>query len=177
MNRIDRKYKDLKQKQKGRIADKTYKLYLRFYLENQRMPDTTEKEAICKKLFISVQALAPRTEYEDFCKIVDKREIKYQERILKDIQDGITLEKLGEKKHKKTPEEKAAILKKKRQQKRAKRKALKNQQAEAVLEQDDTFFFIAGYTSGGAPYGVTWEEMGLNPWQESDDEECEDAFL
>ena len=32
------------------------------------------------------------------------------------------------------------------------------------LDQDDTFFFIAGYTSGGAPYGVTWEEMGLDPW-------------
>lgn len=28
-----------------------------------------------------------------------------------------------------------------------------------LLEQDDTFFFIAGYTSGGAPYGVTWEEI------------------
>ena len=26
-------------------------------------------------------------------------------------------------------------------------------------ESDDTFAFIAGYTSGGAPYGVTWEEM------------------
>ena len=32
--------------------------------------------------------------------------------------------------------------------------------------QDDRFFFIAGYTSGGAPYGVTWEEMGLEPWQD-----------
>lgn len=29
--------------------------------------------------------------------------------------------------------------------------------------QDDTFYYIAGYTSGGAPYGVTWEEMGLDP--------------
>jgi hypothetical protein len=27
------------------------------------------------------------------------------------------------------------------------------------------FFFIAGYTSGGAPYGVTWEEMGLEPYE------------
>ena len=37
-------------------------------------------------------------------------------------------------------------------------------------DQDDTFYYIAGYTSGGAPYGVTWEEMGLKPgmW-ESDD--------
>ena len=24
--------------------------------------------------------------------------------------------------------------------------------------QDDRFFFIAGYTSGGAPYGITWDE-------------------
>lgn len=32
--------------------------------------------------------------------------------------------------------------------------------------QDDRFFYIAGYTSGGAPYGVTWEEMGLEPWEE-----------
>lgn len=34
---------------------------------------------------------------------------------------------------------------------------------------DDTFFFIAGYTSGGAPYGVTWEEMGLEPWELPED--------
>ena len=33
-------------------------------------------------------------------------------------------------------------------------------------EQNDTFFFIAGYTPGGAPYGVTWEQMGLEPWEE-----------
>ena len=30
-------------------------------------------------------------------------------------------------------------------------------------DQDDTFYYIAGYTSGGAPYGVTWEEMGIKP--------------
>lgn len=177
MNRTDRKYKDLKQKQKGRIAEKTYKMYLRFYLQNQRMPDASEKEVICRILFIFVQALAPKTQYEDFCKIVDKREAKYEERILRDMQDGITLEKLDEKKRRKTPEEKAAILKKKRQQKRAKRNVLNNRPEESILEQDDTFFFIAGYTAGGAPYGVTWEEMGLNPWQEPEDEECEDEFL
>lgn len=26
------------------------------------------------------------------------------------------------------------------------------------FDQDDTFAFIVGYTSGGAPYGITWEE-------------------
>ena len=25
-------------------------------------------------------------------------------------------------------------------------------------DQDAYFFYIAGYTSGGAPYGITWEE-------------------
>jgi len=32
-------------------------------------------------------------------------------------------------------------------------------------EQDDTFYYIAGYTSGGAPYGITWAEMGLKPYK------------
>jgi hypothetical protein len=32
-------------------------------------------------------------------------------------------------------------------------------------DSDDRFFYIAGYTSGGAAYGVTWEELGLEPWE------------
>lgn len=27
-----------------------------------------------------------------------------------------------------------------------------------LLEQDEHFYFIAGYTEGGFPYGITWEE-------------------
>jgi len=38
--------------------------------------------------------------------------------------------------------------------------------------QDDNFYFIAGHTSGGAPYGVQWWEMGLEPWEN----EFDDAF-
>ena len=38
--------------------------------------------------------------------------------------------------------------------------------AKEEILQDDRFFVIAGYTSGGAPYGVTWEEMGLKPWED-----------
>jgi len=29
---------------------------------------------------------------------------------------------------------------------------------------DDNFAFIAGYTSGGAPYGTTWKELGIEPY-------------
>ena len=52
--------------------------------------------------------------------------------------------------------------------KRAKRKRIREQnkiQKDNPFfreEQDDIFYYIAAYTSGGAPYGVTWEEMGLN---------------
>jgi hypothetical protein len=41
--------------------------------------------------------------------------------------------------------------------------------------QDDTFFFIAGHTSGGAPCGLTWDELGLNPWESIYDEEHDGA--
>lgn len=39
------------------------------------------------------------------------------------------------------------------------------------IEQDENFGFIAGYTSGGFPYG--------NPWEETDNEqnEVEDVFI
>ncbi|HIX14126.1 MAG TPA: hypothetical protein H9740_00110 [Candidatus Hungatella pullicola] len=50
--------------------------------------------------------------------------------------------------------------------KKKKPRRKKKQEIAPLPEQDDIFFFIAGYTSGGTPYGVTWEEMGLEPWEE-----------
>ena len=46
-----------------------------------------------------------------------------------------------------------------------KKEAREKSTADEIL-QDDRFFFIAGYTSGGAPYGVTWEEMEMEPWED-----------
>jgi hypothetical protein len=37
------------------------------------------------------------------------------------------------------------------------------------IEQDEYFAFIVGYTPGGAPYGITWEE-----WEDLDDLESEE---
>lgn len=55
--------------------------------------------------------------------------------------------------------------------KKRRKQKLQKQQSETFDDfQDDQFFFIAGYTSGGAPYGVTWEEMGLLPYEDYDDE-------
>lgn len=39
----------------------------------------------------------------------------------------------------------------------------RKQEFDDVIESDETFAFIAGYTSGGFPYGVTWEEMEQAP--------------
>lgn len=38
------------------------------------------------------------------------------------------------------------------------RKQKKIKEWVSLPEQDENFAFIAGYTSGGAPYGITWEE-------------------
>ena len=109
MQKNNRSYKDLKQKQKSAIADKTYGMYLAFYLENHRMPDVSEMNDICKRLFATVQALAPKTEYEEFYKVVEKRVLGYESRILKDIKDGITIDTLNTKKQRKAPEEKKLL--------------------------------------------------------------------
>ena len=53
-----------------------------------------------------------------------------------------------------------------------KKKEEKREAEEYNEWQDDNFYFIAGHTSGGAPYGLTWEQMGLEPWEnEFDDDE------
>ena len=160
--RKDRKYSDLTMKQKGRIAEKTYEKYLRFYLENGRMPDVEETDEICRQLFQSVKGLAPMASYAEFAALVRKRSERYEDRIRNDMEKGITLETLNEKHRKKTPEEKAAIQKQKnanRRRRHLKKKQEARRQNLQSLDQDDRFFFIAGYTSGGAPYGITWEEM------------------
>lgn len=38
------------------------------------------------------------------------------------------------------------------------RKKKDKKETEEEVLQDEYFYFIAGYTSGGAPYGTTWEE-------------------
>ena len=37
--------------------------------------------------------------------------------------------------------------------------------------QDDNFYFIVGYTSGGAPYGITWEQAIADGLTEADNED------
>ena len=146
-------YKALKQKQKAHIADWMYRETLRFFLQYQRMPEAEEFETLCQTVYVKVRSANYRVAYDEIRQLYAKRLDAYALRVQRDAEAGITLEALAEQpKQKKTG--KAPGPRKKREP------------ATTESWQDDRFFFIAGYTSGGAPYGVTWEEMGLEPWEE-----------
>lgn len=62
--------------------------------------------------------------------------------------------------------ENQAVENYRRQQKQKKIKKRQKKQMDKyhdlLIEQDGMFCYIAGYTSGDAPYGVTWEEVGID---------------
>ena len=52
-----------------------------------------------------------------------------------------------------------------RQRKKLKRAGVDSQ--ESTADCDGTFAYIAGYTTGGMPFGVTWEELDEKPpWKQ-----------
>lgn len=59
--------------------------------------------------------------------------------------------------------------------KKEKRQRRKQQAEFQPFDQDEYFYFIAGYTSGGAPYGITWEQARedglLDSHEERNDED------
>jgi len=71
--------------------------------------------------------------------------------------------------YKKQLEQSKINLQKQREEKKRQKEEKKRQKEEQLdIDSDDTYAYIVGYTSGGVPYGVTWEEM------DSESEELED---
>jgi hypothetical protein len=60
------------------------------------------------------------------------------------------------------------------------KKKTKKEQVDTVKKyrewQNDTFCYIAGYTSGGVPYGITWEEMDLKPYYQNKNNTNDDKY-
>ena len=50
----------------------------------------------------------------------------------------------------------------KRHKRKKKRATTESTYSDLYSDMDGTFAFIAGYTPGGFPYGVTWEEVGID---------------
>lgn len=60
----------------------------------------------------------------------------------------------------------------KRAEKREARKAARDAMThETDMFRDENFYYIAGYTSGGAPYGITWEEARRDGLLEEEESE------
>ncbi|GCD10523.1 hypothetical protein [Clostridium tagluense] len=49
--------------------------------------------------------------------------------------------------------------------------------AETYSNSDDTFYYIAGYTSGGASYGISWEECEIDKYETEEDFSSQDIIL
>lgn len=54
---------------------------------------------------------------------------------------------------------------------RQKEKEAKGKMTVEEIFQDDRVLFIVDYPSGGALYGVTWEKMRLEPWEDFEEAE------
>lgn len=157
-----RSYKDLKQKQKTKISDYMYLETQDFFQTNGRMPDTDEDcKAVAQKVFNHLSGLRVPTE-EIHAVYLRKRPHIIERLTIFGMPGHI-------RSHAEIKELQRIRAERKAHTKRRKKRA-KNEPKLPPMEQDDTFFFIAGYTSGGAPYGLTWEEMELEPWE--DIEQC-----
>jgi hypothetical protein len=51
-----------------------------------------------------------------------------------------------------------------RQKRLEKERKVQQEQDFLYEDSDDVYAFIAGYTGGGVPYGITLEELGLEPY-------------
>lgn len=59
------------------------------------------------------------------------------------------------------------------------RKKMEKKEKEIIelFDQDDYHYIIWGYTSGGASYGITWEEARELGWVDENNEEIEDSEM
>ena len=149
-------FKDLKQTLKAEITDYMYLETHNFFSVNKRMPVSVEDcETIARKVCGHINI---RISFDGIYKEYRKKHPHIIE----------WLESNGLPEHIRSHEEIKAL----QHERAARHPKHKSQKLPAksidpeIMDQDDRFFYIAGYTSGGVPYGVTWEEMGLDPWEE-----------
>lgn len=146
-------FKDLRMKQKVKIADWLYIETYRFYQQNNRMPDKTERDTILDTIYTKITAAAIWIPFEEVADYYHKKLPHYEPRILREIDEGIVYPTRAER-----LAEKAAKPPKKRKKKQ---KSADTDPLNFVGEMDGDFAFIAGYTDGGAPYGLRWEDVGI----------------
>ncbi|UQK41319.1 hypothetical protein [Faecalibacterium sp. I4-1-79] len=149
-------YKQLKQKQKAKVVERMYKELHQFFSDNQRFPDTPdEHELLARQIFSHIPY---HVSFDEFYAVYNKKHSAIEQCL---TEKGLPEHLLHREERRQEKLNRPAVKTIKSNKKKKKKQVF-----EPLVEQNDDFFFIAGYTSGGAPYGVTWEEMGLEPWEE-----------
>lgn len=105
----ERKYKDLKQKQKMRIANWMFEKTCDFYREHDRMPEEGEQEMLAEGIYARVQSSTPGIPYDEIYQLYLFRLPRYEIRI---AENG-----LPEKKEKKKDADKPKVKQKGRSKK------------------------------------------------------------
>ena len=156
MKNPSRVYKDLKQKQKMKISNWLYIETYWFYQKHDRMPDKSERKVILNTVYAKIKGAAIWIPYEEIEKYYQSRLEQYEIRIQREIAENVTYPTRAERK--------AARAEKQKKPKRCKKKKKVVSDYDDTFDfMDDRFAFIAGYTSGGAPYGVQWEDVDIPP--------------
>ena len=154
----------MKCKQKMRITEMMFDSVIEIYKETGHMPLEEQYEQIVRNIFpkCNVQKL----QYEDLLAVFRRKQKKFAQRIeLHGVPDSKPT------KDKKTDAEKLARKReaRKRIRERKRQKALESELKEYIehieqySEYDDMYCYVAGYTSNGMPYGLTWEDEGIDP--------------
>ena len=148
-------FNNLKAKQKEKIADRLYIETYRFYQQNSRMPDKAERDTILAIVCDKVRAAAIWIPFEEVADYYRKKLPHYEPRIQRELDEGVVYptraERLAEKAAKPKPPKK----------RKKKQKSVNIDLFGFDDDMDGDFVFIAGYTAGGAPYGLRWEDVGI----------------
>ena len=121
------------------------------------MPAGAELEKLAKAAFTKIQGRGLGLSYETVHDVFLKKQARFAERIEKN-----SLPEPPKPRVKKTEAEKLAIKRAARKRKKAR---LAAQEQQSLPEQDGASLYRRVHLRG-RPYGVTWEEMGLEPWEE-----------
>ena len=145
MINLNKKFSDLKEKQKAKIAEWLYLETYFFYKDHEHMPNHSERQAILGTVYALIEEADIWIPYKEVERYYSSKTSRYRSRVLRDIENNVTY----------------PIQKDRNGCKTEKREKPHSVTMEPCEFMDDYFAFIAGYTSCGAPYGLTWEDVGI----------------
>ena len=78
LKRVDRTYKDLKQKQKAKIADGMFEKTCDYYRKHGKMPEGEDCEKIARQIYQRVKGLAEKASFDEIYSLYLYRLPRYE---------------------------------------------------------------------------------------------------